>query len=143
MRYLLLWLFLTAGVGLAQQDLRRLHARIEAVCPIEGTSVGNINDKATWRIDFKPEATEQQRSNAQSIITTWTNEDFLGPRSERRAERYKIEADPILLAILGYRIELEDETDPVKQDKLKAKIAKAKQDYLAKKAKVREDLPDL
>jgi len=45
-----------------------LHGRIDTVCPILGVSIGSRDDKSTWRIDFKPEVTAQQKLNAQAVI---------------------------------------------------------------------------
>lgn len=42
----------------------KLDAAIKAVCPIHGVSIGRVDDKAIWRIDFKDEATAEQRSAA-------------------------------------------------------------------------------
>jgi len=46
----------------------QLHEKIITVCPIHGVSIGRRDDKATWRIDFKDEATEQQRSAARVVL---------------------------------------------------------------------------
>jgi hypothetical protein len=48
-----------------------LDAAVKAVCPIYGVSVGIVSDKATWRIDFRPEATTQQRAAAQAVVTSF------------------------------------------------------------------------
>ena len=48
-----------------------LDAAIKVVCPIYGVSIGREDDRQTWRIDFKPEATLQQRTNAQAILDTF------------------------------------------------------------------------
>lgn len=45
-----------------------LHTRIVSVCPIEGVSIGDWLDKATWRVDYKLEATQTQREAAQAVI---------------------------------------------------------------------------
>lgn len=45
-----------------------LNEIISANIPAEGASIGNENDKQTWRIDFKPEATPQHISQAQVIV---------------------------------------------------------------------------
>jgi hypothetical protein len=44
-----------------------LHAEIAAVCPIHGVSIGRKNDKATWRIDFAPDATDAQKAAADAV----------------------------------------------------------------------------
>jgi hypothetical protein len=41
---------------------------VALVAPIQGISIGTANDKTTWRIDFKPEATSAQRIAAQSVL---------------------------------------------------------------------------
>lgn len=48
-----------------------LHVAVSAVCRIDGVSVGRKNDKSTWRIDFRPETTIQQRIDAQTIINNF------------------------------------------------------------------------
>lgn len=45
-----------------------LDTAIRAVCPIIGVSIGRIDDKATWRVDFAPEATQAQRTAAQTLV---------------------------------------------------------------------------
>jgi len=45
-----------------------LDQQIKVVCPIDGVSLGRKDDKSTWRIDFKPEATAQQRTDAQAVV---------------------------------------------------------------------------
>jgi hypothetical protein len=45
-----------------------LHRSIAAVCPIRGVSVVDPSDKATWRIDFDPSATEAQMQAARAAL---------------------------------------------------------------------------
>ena len=51
--------------------LDALHAAIEAVAPIDGVSVGSRADKATWRVSFKPEATDEQKAAAASVVAAF------------------------------------------------------------------------
>ena len=44
---------------------------IQSVCPVHGVSLGTYEDKSTWRIDFKPEATTQQRADAQAVVVAF------------------------------------------------------------------------
>lgn len=44
-----------------------LHEAIKAVCPIHGVSV-TWSDRTKWRIDFKDEATQEQRTAAQAVM---------------------------------------------------------------------------
>lgn len=46
----------------------KLHNAIAAVCPIEGISIGDKNDKSTWTISFKETATTEQFAAAQAVI---------------------------------------------------------------------------
>lgn len=58
-------------------DMNRLHQEVEALAPIYGLSVGTPSDPKTWRIDFKPEANDAQRSAVMAFISkadpaSWT-----------------------------------------------------------------------
>jgi hypothetical protein len=46
----------------------RLSAAIRGVAPIHGVSIGARDDKRTWRIDFAPEATAEQKAAAQVAL---------------------------------------------------------------------------
>lgn len=49
-------------------DIENLHRRIKAVAPIDGVSAPDPADKSTWRVDFKDEATQEERDAAQAVI---------------------------------------------------------------------------
>lgn len=49
----------------------KLDTAIRAVCPIHGVSIGRAGNKATWRIDFKEEATAEQRAAAQLVLQSF------------------------------------------------------------------------
>lgn len=51
----------------AQVDL----ALRAAGLPILGVSIGNRTDKTTWRVDFTPEATDKQRTEAAALISAF------------------------------------------------------------------------
>lgn len=46
-----------------------LHEQIAAVCPITGISLGDLNNKATWRVDYASSATQAQRDAAAAVVT--------------------------------------------------------------------------
>lgn len=46
----------------------RLLEAVEKLAPITGVSVGKIDDKTTWRIDFAEEATEEEKQAALSAL---------------------------------------------------------------------------
>lgn len=49
---------------------------VSDVCPIHGVSIGSAEDKATWRIDFKDEASSEQRAAARHVVSEFVwNED--------------------------------------------------------------------
>lgn len=52
-------------------NAQALHAALAAVCPIAGVCVGDPSDRATWRIDFDPSATDPQRQAALAALTAW------------------------------------------------------------------------
>ena len=41
-------------------DRGKLHEAIAAVCPIEGVRIGRVDDRASWAVVAKPEATPEQ-----------------------------------------------------------------------------------
>ena len=49
----------------------QLDYSIKQVCPIDGVSIGDPNNKNTWRIDFKQEATQNQKDSAQLVLTNF------------------------------------------------------------------------
>ncbi len=55
----------------------KLDAAIKAVCPIHGVSIGRKNDKQTWRIDFKDEATPEQMAAARSVVDSFIDNPAL------------------------------------------------------------------
>lgn len=49
-----------------------LEGLVKEVCPhIDGISIGRWNNKSSWRIDYKPEATEEEKKLAMKVF-----EDF-------------------------------------------------------------------
>jgi hypothetical protein len=52
-------------------NIGKLYESIAAVAPIDGVAVGVPNDKSTWRIDFRAEATDAQRAAAQAVIASF------------------------------------------------------------------------
>lgn len=51
-------------------SLEKLYREIEKVCPIQDIIVGKRNDKETWIVKYKPEATEIEKSAVQDIISS-------------------------------------------------------------------------
>ena len=53
-----------------------LDQKIKEICPIHGISFKDLADKRTWRLDFKDEATDQQKADARAYIQSfdWATE---------------------------------------------------------------------
>jgi hypothetical protein len=47
-------------------------SKISGVCPIDGISIGDPNNPATWRIDFNLSATTAQQQAAQQALAVIT-----------------------------------------------------------------------
>lgn len=54
--------------------IEQLTKALGQIAPIHGVSIGRRNDKSTWRIDFKDEATAEQRAAAQAVIDAFDAE---------------------------------------------------------------------
>ena len=61
----------------------KLSNAVLAVCPIHGVSMGDRFDKSTWRIDFRPEATQAQRAQAQAVVAS-----FVVPVTQAQKDRF-------------------------------------------------------
>lgn len=51
--------------------ITRLDSALKQVAPITGVSIGRLDDRSTWRVDFLPEATALQRTAAQAVVDTF------------------------------------------------------------------------
>lgn len=49
-----------------------LNDAISKVAPIDGVRIGNKDDRNTWAIYFKPEATKEQREAAESALRSFS-----------------------------------------------------------------------
>ncbi len=52
-------------------DRGKLHDAIAAVCPIEGVRVGRVDDRASWGVVAKPEATPEQLQAALDVLAQY------------------------------------------------------------------------
>ena len=55
--------------------IEKIDAQVKTVCPIHGVSIGRWNDRATWRIDFKDEATKVERAAAQKVLQSFVPQE--------------------------------------------------------------------
>ena len=49
----------------------KVHAVVAAVAPIASVAIGRRDDNSTWRIDFRPEATDAQRLAANAALAAY------------------------------------------------------------------------
>lgn len=118
---------------------QKLNAAIAAVCPIHGVSIGvssgRVADKATWRIDFKDEATTQQKAAAQAALEAFDPAD---PKIEAVETITKMEAsNPITHRALREFFLGFGEAQPAFKDTLLYKRVKAVDDAIrAERAKL-------
>lgn len=67
----------------------RLNAVCSAAAPVLGVSVGTLGESSTVRIDFRPEATAEQRAAAQAVVNAfdWSPEAQAAWEADRQPER--------------------------------------------------------
>lgn len=62
-------------------SIQKIDAKIKAICPIHGVSFGD-----EYRIDFKEEATEEQRSAADVLLASLTTPEALALEAQESAK---------------------------------------------------------
>ena len=77
--------------------VRVLTEQIATVAPIDGVSMGDLDDKATWRVDFAADASETERRAAQQVI------DAFNVVAVQRIDGVRAEAERRMVALLGAR----------------------------------------
>lgn len=78
-----------------------VEAQIKPVCPIFGVSIGREDDRQTWRVSFKDEATPQQRASAQAQIDTFDLAAYAASEAAESARRVAIHDDQLRVDLLG------------------------------------------
>jgi Domain of unknown function (DUF4376) len=63
-----------------------LHDYISLLAPIHGVSIGDPDDRQTWVIQFKDDATLEQRTSAQAGLLAWSDLDLVAYAKQRRWE---------------------------------------------------------
>lgn len=78
-----------------------LHNQIKEVCPITGVSVFNPEDKRSWRIYFKPEATEEQKIAARNIVADFVYNESSEAEYTRKIMMREKQKDPIAKVVFA------------------------------------------
>ncbi|MBN2643278.1 MAG: hypothetical protein JXR78_16625 [Victivallales bacterium] len=55
-------------------NINHLHNKIAAVANINGVSIGNETDKATWQVSYAEQPTPEQVAQVQTIIDAYSDE---------------------------------------------------------------------
>lgn len=81
--------------------IAQLHAAIADVCPIDSVKIGRANDRTTWAIDPKPEATPQQIAAARDLMQRWQPAPVAEKNDELDELKRRLDAVTSALAALA------------------------------------------
>lgn len=74
-----------------------LHTKIAEVAPIDGVSVGDPNNKSTWKVFFQAAATALQKTNAQTVVD---NYDYISVDALEVQRDVDLDAAPEVLDLI-------------------------------------------
>ena len=52
-------------------NVAKLHERLSELAPVHGVSIGDADDRSTWRIDFDQSANSDQRLDAEAAMQAY------------------------------------------------------------------------
>ena len=78
--------------------IEALDQQLKAVCPIDGVSIGRWNNKDTWQIFFRPEATVSEQARAEVLLRAFDPATVPVPPS-RADLKAQLQAAPTLAAV--------------------------------------------
>lgn len=81
-------------------DIQSLHAAIAAVAPINGVSVPDPLNRATWVISFQASATPSQISAAQSALLAWVDDSLSNLIRQELLRRVNLVMPPNIMTLL-------------------------------------------
>lgn len=97
---------------------RRLHEALAAAAiPIDGVSIGRDDDRLTWRIDFRPEATDEQRSVASRLLETFDPDDVAIVDAERTAQAAREAVSPSVQATIIWQLTRDLRRPPTREER--------------------------
>jgi hypothetical protein len=66
---------------------------IRAVCPLDGISIGSWDDRKTWSIQFRPEASEKQKAEGLGVLQSLNLDDVTAaPTLEERVAQLEVDS---------------------------------------------------
>jgi hypothetical protein len=77
--------------------LANLTEAMSKIAPIIGVSIGRLDDRSTWRIDYHDEATPEQRAAAEAAMASWSE---LASRMEEYAGKVDSDAESARLRFI-------------------------------------------
>lgn len=86
---------------------RQLHQKVEEVCPIDSVAVGRKGDRNSWRLDFKPEATEAQKAAARDVMARFAPWDEVDAVTAPTAAGAPVDLGPIAALLKDMRDRLD------------------------------------
>lgn len=72
---------------------------VDKVCPNWGMSFGKLDDKKTWTVNFKQEATDDQKKQAQAVIDNFVWDDKAKKDAEHKSKIDQYQNDLVMKAI--------------------------------------------
>ncbi len=106
----------------------QLHAAlVEAGVPLVGVSIGRPDDRATWVVQFAPQATPQQRAAADAVIAAF---DASPSAVAARALEARVYGDPQARAVVLFslRERLGREPTPLEVSAARGRLVQAFRD---------------
>ena len=82
-----------------------------ASIPIHGVSIGTLDDRTTWKVDYKGATDAQQAAGAELLATfdPATDTDYLKERAEKAATAYLARPETqALVRVLATRLDVAD-----------------------------------
>ena len=91
---------------------RQLHRALEAAgLPILGVSIGQLDDKATWKVHYQPSASAAQRAQGAQVVTSF-DASSSEVKSADEAERVAAVVTPALRAFYLFWFRKTNGRDP-------------------------------
>jgi hypothetical protein len=119
----------------------RLHDSLARVAPIDSVSIGRYEDPSTWIVRYRPEATDQQRAAAASIVATWTPAMFGPTPREQREYRFRAELDPLTASAQSLTLMIASEADPALKASYQARLTRVRAQLIVRRKQIEADIP--
>ena len=97
--------------------------------PILGVAIGRETDRGSWRVDYAPEATGEQRMTGAGVLASFTPTDPAVAQRTLAAEAQQVFTKPVQAFALAYlRDKLNREPTKTEREGFRALIVQAAKD---------------